>query len=261
MSGGWGGDSGRLGFGGRASLGLGFCGGSSSPGLVGSGLLPSWEAGWLAWAESAGLLFSSSGLGGLVGGRVFPCGCGGSSCAPAARLPGRCLAPPGLGFCHHRCGFFGAVPRGAARGAAVGWLGAAGLGELRGAPARRAWGGGLCPDGAAARLGGRFGLLGPGVAGSGFCLLLVAAFFWVWVWVRWGSVWWLVGLLLLSSSGRVVAGVVCRCLPLSAVVCRGRGRQTGPGALLRRLLPLGFGGVGWGCLAPPCGPFARRVSP
>ena len=142
----------------------------------------------------------------------------------------------------------------------VGWV-QRGLGSCGGHPLAGLGGGRLCPDGAAARLGGRFGLLGPGVAGSGFCLLLVAAFFWVWVWVRWGSVWWLVGLLLLSSSGRVVAGVVCRCLPLSAVVCRGRGRQTGPGALLRRLLPLGFGGVGWGCLAPPCGPFARRVSP
>ena len=143
-----------------------------------------------------------------------------------------------------------------------GWLvGCSGAWGVAGGTRSPGLGGGLCPDGAAARLGGRFGLLGPGVAGSGFCLLLVAAFFWVWVWVRWGSVWWLVGLLLLSSSGRVVAGVVCRCLPLSAVVCRGRGRQTGPGALLRRLLPLGFGGVGWGCLAPPCGPFARRVSP
>ena len=84
-----------------------------------------------------------------------------------------------------------------------------------------------------------------GAWGRGFCFLLLVA-----VVLGLGSV----GLRLvvgrvppaLVGAGRVVAAVVCRCLPLSAVVCRGRGRQTGPGALLRRRLP--FARFWWGLL-------------
>ena len=114
---------------------------------------------------------------------------------------------------------------------------------------------GLRGGGAADRSGGRSGLRGPGGAVS----VLFFWWRWVWVWVRLG----LVGFLL-PSSVRVVlwppsSAVVCRCLPLSAAVVAVRpGQVPSCGGVSRSLV---FGGVCWGCLAPPCGRFACRVSP
>ena len=114
---------------------------------------------------------------------------------------------------------------------------------------------GLGGGGAADRSGGRSGLRGPGGAVS----VLFFWWRWFWVWVRLG----LVGFLL-PSSVRVVlwqpsSAVVCRCLPLSAAVVAVRpGQVPSCGGVSRSLV---FGGVCWGCLAPPCGRFACRVSP